>query len=129
MHYIPSVSIPTYEGNKNFDIYSMLLFALFKLKNDPKYSTLSELAYLVDYNSLLNIFEYFGGLTIKVPTISEFKLVLNALILFEKVNIGNVDYNTALREFDKTKNELQEIEETYATLCKVIKDYDFRRPE
>ena len=53
----------------------------------------------------------------------------NALILFEKVNIGNVDYNTALREFDKTKNELQEIEETYATLCKVIKDYDFRRPE
>ena len=31
--------------------------------------------------------------------------------------------------FDKTKNELQEIEETYATLCKVIKDYDFRRPE
>ena len=26
MHYIPSVSIPTYEGNKNFDIYSMLLY-------------------------------------------------------------------------------------------------------
>ena len=104
------------EQLKEPDIYSMLLFALFKLKNDPKYSTLS-------------IFEYFGGLTIKVPTISEFKLVLNALILFGKVNIGNVDYNTALREFDKTKNELQEIEETYATLCKVIKDYDFRRPE
>lgn len=117
------------EQLKEPDIYSMLLFALFKLKNDPKYSTLSELAYLVDYNSLLNIFEYFGGLTIKVPTISEFKLVLNALILFEKVNIGNVDYNTALREFDKTKNELQEIEKTYTTLCKVIKDYDFRRPE
>ena len=26
MHYIPSVSSPTYEGNKNFDIYSMLLY-------------------------------------------------------------------------------------------------------
>lgn len=107
------------------DIYSVLLFALFKLKEDPKYSTLSELAYLVDYHSLLNLFEYFGGLTIKIPTIEEFKVMLNALILYDKTNIKNIDYNKAIKEFDKTNKEIDEIEKAYVSICTVLNNYEF----
>ena len=34
------------------DIYSMMLFALYKLNNVPEYSTLSELVYILDKDSL-----------------------------------------------------------------------------
>ena len=65
------------------DIYSLILFTLYKLKDIPEYSTLSELAYILDKKSLLNFFEYFGGTTITIPTLKDFKLVIiSSYIIF-----------------------------------------------
>ena len=54
---------------KETDVYSMLLFVLYKMRGIEEYSILSELAYILDKKNLLNLCEYFGGLTIKIPTI------------------------------------------------------------
>ena len=70
----------TYENLKSQDIYSLVLFCLYKLKDVPEYSSLSELAFVMDKDNLLNFCEYFGGQTIKVPTIQELKDIMFALL-------------------------------------------------
>lgn len=91
---------------KTKDVYSLILFILYKLKEDKNYSTLSELAYILDKESLLNLCQYYGGLTIKIPTIEELENVLNVLLIYQKVDIeGNslqqVLDNLGIRRRDK----------------------------
>lgn len=64
------------------DIYSLVMFALFKLRDIPEYSSLSELAYVLDRENMLKLCEYFGGLTIRIPTIDELESILYSLVLY-----------------------------------------------
>ena len=62
---------------KYIDVYSLMLFAMFKLRDIPEYASLSEMVYILDKDSLLKLCEYFGGLTIKIPTIEELESIRN----------------------------------------------------
>lgn len=46
---------------KEQDLYSLSLFCLYKLMGTNEYSSLSELAYILDKDNLLNLCEFFGG--------------------------------------------------------------------
>lgn len=108
------------------DTYSLIMFALYKLKDNPKYSTLSELTYLVDRQSLLAIIEYFGGLTITIPSAKELRVLLNALTIYEQVNISKTqDLNKLLKDLDKKGYDKEELLEAYATVSDILKNYDF----
>lgn len=107
------------------DVYSLMLFVLFKLKESPEYSTLSQLAYIVDKESLLKLCEYFGGLTISIPTIEELETIMNALLLYQKVDIEHKDFDKQLKLFDLKKDERAEVLKSYKTICDVLKDYTF----
>ena len=74
-----------------------MLFALFKLRDIPEYSSLSELAYILDKNNLLKFCEYFGGLTLKVPTINELESILYSLVLYQYVDIEKIEYDEAIK--------------------------------
>lgn len=67
---------------KETDIYSMALFILYKFMEVPEYSSLCELPYILDKENLLKLCQYFGGQTIKIPTVLEFKGILNAILLY-----------------------------------------------
>ena len=56
------------------DVYSLMLFVLYKVQDIPEYAVLSELCYLMDSRSLTRLFTYFAGKTITIPTESEFKI-------------------------------------------------------
>ena len=43
------------------DIYSLMLFALYKLRDMPEYLALSELCYVLDGSNLPKFLTYFGG--------------------------------------------------------------------
>lgn len=108
------------------DTYSLIMFALYKLKDNPKYSTLSELTYLVDRQSLLAIIEYFGGLTITIPSAKELRVLLNALTIYEQVNISKTqDLNKLLKDLDKKGYDKEELLEAYTTVSDILKNYDF----
>ena len=108
------------------DVYSLLLFTLFKLKDSPEYSTLSELSYTLDHNNLLNFLALFGGTTIKVPTIRELKLVLYALDAYRKVNFEDEGFTRVIKDL-VGEFTAQEITEAYQTISEVVKDYEFQR--
>lgn len=110
------------------DIYSMMLFALYKLNDKEEYSTLSELSYVLNGENLINFLTYYGGSTIKVPTIAELKRVIEALILYNYVNIEEIEFAQALKMLDnKDDPKLKEIKETYFKLVEILKDYSFKR--
>lgn len=108
------------------DIYSLMLFTLYKMKEVPEYSTLSELCYVLDGDNLSKFLSYFGGMTITVPTLSDMRLLVQALLLYQYVNIEEGEFNEALKALADEFTEDQ-IKEVYDKIVEVIKDYDFRR--
>ena len=109
------------------DIYSLLLFVLYKLKDDKTYSTLSELVYLLDKESLFNLLSVFGGLTITIPKTKDLKLVVAGLLVYQLVNIENRDLTTSIKEVKTGEYTETELKEVYLKICEVVKDYEFKR--
>ena len=108
---------------KTRDVYSFILFILYKIKNNQKYSTLSELAYIVDKESLLNICQYFGGLTITIPTIDEFEDILNVLLLYQKVDIEGKDLDRTLDDFGIRRRNKENMITLYQQVQDILSDY------
>lgn len=115
------------EDLKSTDIYSMILFALYKLKDIPEYSTLSELVYILNKDSLMNLLTYFGGLTITIPTQNELKIVVNALLLYQFIQLENKDINEAIKLLDVDDTLIKDVKLTYLQLSEILDKYDFRR--
>lgn len=107
------------------DLYSLVLFALFKLRDIPEYSALSELAYILDKDNMLKLCEYFGGLTLKVPTIDELEGILYSLVLYQQVQIEGRTYDEAINMLGKRVGDMRKIKADYEDLVKVLSDYQF----
>ena len=111
---------------KKKDIYTLLLFALYKLKEVPEYSALSELIYILDEDSLLKLCEYFGGSTITIPKVEELESIVYALLLYQYINIDGLPMDTALLKLSVEDIYLAQVKSTYVKLCEIIKKYNIQ---
>lgn len=107
------------------DVYSFMLFVLFKVRDVPEYSSLSELAYALDKNSLLNLCEYFGGTTIKIPTIDELENIIYTLLLYQKVEVDNIEFCDAIKSLHIDKDKEHQVKILYRSVSDIMKGYDF----
>ena len=57
------------------DIYSLMLFVMYKIQEIPDYAVLSELCYLLDGANLTRLLTYFAGRTVTFPTEKEMAIV------------------------------------------------------
>lgn len=112
------------------DTTSLVLFTLWKLKDSPEYGALSELCYVLDGDNLSKFLSYYGGMTLKVPTLKEFRLMVKALQVFQFVNLDS-EYTldeaiavSAGQEFTK-----EELAQAYLKIVEVTKDYEFNRED
>lgn len=110
---------------KECDIYSLMLFALYKIKDVPEYSTLSEMCYILDKKNLLKLCEYFGGLTIKIPTIDELKSLVYTLVLYEYTHMENMTFEDAVKIVGAQCDSVKQLKENYAKLVEILKNYNF----
>lgn len=109
------------------DIYSMTLFALYKLKDNPQYATLSELVYVLDKDSLFDFLSVFEGLTIKVPKLSELHEVVYGLMLFTLVNVQGIPYDEAFSQVWMPTMDKEALKKSYETICGVMDVNEFKR--
>lgn len=109
------------------DTISLILFTVFKLRDLPEYATLSELAYLLDNNSLINLLKYYGGMTIKIPTLRELRLIINVLLMYQMVNLEGEKWKKAYDSLDLAEYTKDEVKEVYEKICEVLSTYDFSR--
>ena len=117
----------TINSLKKIDVYSLMLFVLYQVKDIPEYATLSELVYVLDQKNLYRLLDYFGGVTIRIPTKQELQVVINALLLYQYINIGNMNYALAIKKLDDVSStQLKEIKSIYKKICEIMENFDVR---
>ena len=110
------------------DIYSLMLFIIYKLQDIPEYAVLSELCYLLDGNNMTRLLTYFAGRTIKIPTEDEFATMSNALLLYQYINIeGNTLVEAQSKLEDLTPKQLEKVTNLYLQILPIMRQYNVER--
>lgn len=109
------------------DIYSMMLFTLYKVKDIPDYLTLSELCYVLDGENLSKFLSYFGGMTITIPKLKDLRLILKGLTMYQYVNVEGGDFDDTLKALAGDEFSSDDIKNIYVKIVEVISNYDFSR--
>ena len=110
------------------DIYSLMLFVLYKLQDVPDFAVLSELCYLLDGANLTRLLTYFAGKTLKIPTQEEFANLSNALLLYENVNLDGCSLMEAQSKLTGvTAKQKEVIMDLYLKIIPVMKQYNIDR--
>lgn len=92
---------------KTKDVYSILMFLLFRAEEIPEYAVLSRLAYVMDKEVLLTLCELFGGMTIKIPTMDDLDKLLTAMSIYSRVDLDKEDKEQVFEEItEKYKNKI-----------------------
>lgn len=107
---------------KENDIYSLILYAIYKCTKDPKYSTLCELIYTLDRESLMKLCSVFGGCTIKIPTIDQLKVYSSGLLVYNLINEGRT-LQAALKATGLDTDKYSEVLSVYHTIEEVMENY------
>jgi hypothetical protein len=105
------------------EIYSLICECLYALKNNPKYSIISELAFLLEKDSFIKFIKYFGGMTITVPTIDEFKETISLLLLYQATEIDKLPWRQALEFAGYDQSLSRSAQRKLSILKKSIKEY------
>ena len=107
------------------DIYSLMLFALYKVSGDPKQAALSQLAYILDKDNLLKLCEFFGGMTLKIPTVDELETLIYGLLIYQQVDIEHQDFDTVVETIKSKSINGKAAVKQYKVLKSLLRDYDF----
>lgn len=108
------------------DLYTLSLFLLWKMSDIPEYSTTAQLAYILDKKSLLNICDFLGGQTIKIPTTQELIDMFYTIEMYQLINIDNVPIDDVVKKIKKTNNSeaIKRILDNYNKLLGLLKNYE-----
>ena len=110
------------------DIYSLILFVMYKIQDIPEYAMLSELCYLLDGANLTRLLTYFAGKTITIPTEDEFANMSKALLLYQYVNIEGKSLTEAYSNLkDTTPKQKEQITDIYLKLIPIMNNYNIDR--
>ena len=110
------------------DIYSLMLFIMYKLQDVADYAALSELCYLLDGANLTRLLTYFSGRTLQVPTNEEFSNMSKALLLYQYINIDGHTLTEAQSRLEKvTAKQKDQITELYLKILPIMRQYNLDR--
>lgn len=106
------------------DVYSLMLFVLYKLQDVPEYAVLSELCYLLDGANMTRLLTYFAGKTVRIPTAEEFSKMANAMLLYQYINVDGMSLVEAQAKLGKQNaKQKDETVDLYLKLLPVMKQY------
>ena len=112
------------------DIYSLMLFILYKVQDIPEYAVLSELCYLLDGNNLTRLLAYFAGKTITFPTEDEMSMLANALLMYQYINVDGLSLVDAQAKLeDVTPKQMDKITDLYLKILPVMRQYNIDRSQ
>ena len=113
------------------DVYSLMFFLLYKLQDTPEYATLSEMCYLLDAGNMTRLLTYVAGKTITIPKQEEFVILVNALLLYQRVNIQGESLVDAQAKATKklTAKQREQVQEMYLKIIPIINQYNIDRSQ
>ena len=112
------------------DVYSLMLFVLYKVQEIPEYAILSELCYLLDGSNLNRLFTYFAGQTVTFPTKEEMSILTNALLLYQSVQVDGLTYPEGEAKLEGLKaSEKKKVLDLYLKLLPIMASYNIDRAQ
>jgi hypothetical protein len=112
------------------DVYSLMLFVLYKVQEIPEYAILSELCYLLDGSNLNRLFTYFAGQTVTFPTKEEMSILTNALLLYQYVQVDGLTYPEGEAKLEGLKaSEKKKVLDLYLKLLPIMANYNIDRAQ
>ncbi len=112
------------------DIYSLMLFIIYKVQDIPEYAVLSELCYLLDGSNLTRLLTYFAGKTVTFPTEDEFVTLTNALLMYQYINIEGMSLADAQAKLeDTTLKQKERATELYLKIIPIMRQYNIDRSQ
>ena len=107
------------------DAYAVATALLYALRVQPQYSVISELPYLLDYDSFIKFIKYYGGQTIRVPTLEEMSEVFKLMLLYQYHEVDTLDWKTSLKKSGYRDEDSWSVKAKLQILKKILKDQDF----
>lgn len=112
------------------DVYSLMLFVLYKVQEIPEYAILSELCYLLDGSNINRLFTYFAGQTVTFPTKEEMSILTNALLLYQYVQVDGLTYPEGEAKLEGLKaSEKKKVLDLYLKLLPIMANYNIDRAQ
>ena len=106
------------------DTLTIIMFILGQLQTDNQFGVMSKLAYILNKEQFLSICEVFGGTTIQIPTLQQFRTVLYGIQLYVRVNINKEELEQAIADIGQLVDR-QEVMKTYKSICEIMKEFSF----
>lgn len=110
------------EALERKDVYSLLLFALYRLRNVPEYATLSELAFVLNHDDLPRFLKVFAGATLKVPSMKDLETAMAGLLTVQAADVEGKPLATAIRESSGTLPQ-SDVRAAYRAVRGALGDY------
>lgn len=108
---------------KEDDLITIILYCLYKFTKDPDYAAISELAYTVDKDSLYKLCSTYGGCTIRIPTLQEYRNIVKVMLIFQYVNSEGMSFEEACKKANIDGISLEDIYDIYSIMSEVIESY------
>jgi hypothetical protein len=105
------------------EIYALICECLCALQDNPKYTITSELAFILDKESFMKFIKYFGGMTITIPKLDEFKETLQLLLLYQAVEVDKMAWRDALEYANFPLEKSRSIQRKLAILKQSINTF------
>ena len=109
------------------DSYAVICELLYALKENPKYSVMSELAYILDKESFIKFIKYFGGTELRVPSVEEFRETIQTILLYQYFKIDNLSWKDSLEKANIEKKDTRKFQKALMTFDDVLRDTQFGR--
>ena len=109
---------------KENDLISIILYSIYLFTKDPEYATIAELAYTLDKDSMNKLCATFGGTTIKVPTLKQYKQMIKVMLVFDYVNREKLSLTEACEKAEIEDVDLEEVIKMYSMMSKVVDLYN-----
>ena len=109
---------------KEDDLITIILYCLYKFTKDPEYAAISELAYTLDKNNLYKLCATFGGCTIKIPTLKEYKDIIKVMLIFQFMNGDGLSFDEAYSKANIDDMSKEDVIEIYSIMSEVLDSYE-----
>lgn len=105
------------------DTYSTALLLLFVFSRNDKYSTLSELAYILDHDNFIKFIKYYEGQTITIPSQEEILKSLRVLLLYQYYIVEQLSWKESLTKAGFSKDETYTAQRLLTSFKKSVDKY------
>ena len=104
------------------DLYSVASSLLYALKDTPKYSIISELFYLLDYDNFIKLIKYYGGKEIRIPSSQEIAELLKVLLVYQYYEVEGEDWKTSLKKAGYNEDQTNQVRAKLSHLNNILKE-------